>query len=65
MTSTLVMPVMDQTKFKGTILYFHPTLFDRSAVPSSQSDYYQGIAGLYTSFGYAVIFFDYIGFKPN
>lgn len=68
-TSYLVLyPKMtDVSKFKGVVVYFHPTLFNKQWAPSTNTDgsadrYY---AAIFASQGYVVILPDYQGMGNN
>ncbi|MDD3266475.1 MAG: hypothetical protein PHC75_04770 [Burkholderiales bacterium] len=68
-TSYLIMyPKMkDVSKFKGVIVYFHPTLFDKQWAPSVNTDGHadREYAAIFASQGYVVILPDYQGMGKN
>lgn len=43
------------------VLYYHPSVFDKSLVPTNMGDEYMAIAALYATRGYAVLMPDGIG----
>lgn len=53
----------DVSKFKGVVLYFHPTLFNKQLAPSvnEDGDSDKTYAAIFASQGYAVILPDYEG----
>lgn len=57
----LAYPMVASSKIKGIVAYFHPTVFNKTAVPTSYTNEYLGIVGLYSSQGYIVLMPDYIG----
>ncbi len=56
------MPLSKSKVLKGVILYYHPTLFGIKEVPTSSTDQINGIAGLYLTSAYAVLFINYLGY---
>ena len=58
----LYMPLSKSKVLKGVILYYHPTLFGIKEVPTSSTDQINGIAGLYLTSAYAVLFINYLGY---
>jgi hypothetical protein len=60
MISAVFLPVTPT--LKGFINYYHPTTFGKYNAPSRLGPEIVAIGGLYASWGYGVIFPNYIGY---
>lgn len=62
-SGALFIPNMPKNQIKGVILFFHPTFFSRTSVPSYAPDKGtdQAIAAVFVANGYIVVAPDYIG----
>lgn len=51
---------------KGIVIYFHGTFFSKNEAPTSQTyPTYQGVASIFGSRKYAVLFPDYLGYGAD
>ncbi|MFN8770384.1 MAG: alpha/beta hydrolase family protein [Neisseriaceae bacterium] len=60
-------PEISKNKIKGVVLFFHPTFFAKSSVSSydPKNRVNRSIAALFASYGYIVLYPDYIGMGYN
>lgn len=62
MKYVLYMPYPEVKTIKGVVMYFHPTLFGISEIPTNAPTQVSSIAALYVSSAYAIIFINYLGY---
>lgn len=60
-----VIYIPNVAQIAGIIMYYHPTLFGISEVPTSGTSQINAFAGLYVTSGYAIIFINYLGYNKN
>ena len=67
-SGAVLVPNIPESEIKGIILYYHPTVLDKTSVPSNftgASYNAIGLAAVYASQGYIVVAPDYIGYAAN